>query len=951
MKLPGATTPVRDLTRWNRSGLSRFRYVDGAAAEWLEELRLYHLLLYVRATPADSALRDPDVWREAYRKGSFEDVPPSSVLSKAKVLNPAWGRTALDGLYPADATYRQMLRAQYDTRALDQTRQISRAFARAFHVLTESLDAFANEGLVGTATQPEHLRRLLDMIGYMPRATTSAVTPVALILKADAGRQNLPTGLAFDHNPGDGGDILDFESLVPAEAHPALNMLRPVGWNGTSEAIPLSMASFMLSQPSVLDSGLLASHALLGSGSAWEPVTITAIDKAAGTLTLSRGRPLSTPWTGSLIRTSPALSLSLRPQGADWLHFEAPPQASVGQKVALELAPLRREYLETGRSFFGSTERLMPYNPQSGARIVTVAEVQGPDIRVSPVTSLKVTDVYSTRHRVSDTGTKDAAGLSVLAVGAPVKASELGTIGTIDTAFSVNSCQALGCRPPEIVEGAELLCRMADGNLRFGRVARGSLAETAAGFSFTVEGDDVASGNIVAVEAGFQRDSALVTELRSTAPLFNEQGQIMLPAADIPSGMVLDGRQMLIAPDPGLVLAGLSLCVTVKRAEVSGDALAVSFEEDTSSLAAFTAGTAVLYGNVVLFGHGKTAAPKAIGSGDSSIDRQMLTLDNLLLSTRPDPSFPGGAALDIEIRVGERAWRQVARFADSSPDEPVYVVTIGADGRYRVTFSQRLPTGKDNVLMTRRRLGAGARGNLLTPWQVTGLKPKHAAVDAIVQPLGAGAGADMEHAEDLRRQGTSYFTLADRAVAVADYAALAERHAGVWHAASELERSIAANSVMRVAVTVVPAGAASVDAIRQDLTAFLAARSSAGVAIDIRPFLPAPFRGRASVRLRTGYARSQAIIDGVRDVLMARFGLAARRLGQSLYVTEIVAAIEEMDAVENLVFTLEPGWTSDGPPTVTAASGAIQAVMPRFGESVFIANRNDVQIDLTRGGA
>ena len=28
-----------DLTRWNRAGLSRFRYVDGNAAEYLEILR------------------------------------------------------------------------------------------------------------------------------------------------------------------------------------------------------------------------------------------------------------------------------------------------------------------------------------------------------------------------------------------------------------------------------------------------------------------------------------------------------------------------------------------------------------------------------------------------------------------------------------------------------------------------------------------------------------------------------------------------------------------------------------------------------------------------------------------------------------------------------------------------------------------------------------------------
>lgn len=30
----------KDLTRWNRAGLTRFDYIDGDAAIWLEELRL-----------------------------------------------------------------------------------------------------------------------------------------------------------------------------------------------------------------------------------------------------------------------------------------------------------------------------------------------------------------------------------------------------------------------------------------------------------------------------------------------------------------------------------------------------------------------------------------------------------------------------------------------------------------------------------------------------------------------------------------------------------------------------------------------------------------------------------------------------------------------------------------------------------------------------------------------
>ncbi|MEM1302772.1 MAG: hypothetical protein AAGH17_09330, partial [Pseudomonadota bacterium] len=53
-----------DLTRWNRAGLTRFDYVDGNAAVWLEELRLAALGLYMRGGPDDA--RKPDDWRDLW---------------------------------------------------------------------------------------------------------------------------------------------------------------------------------------------------------------------------------------------------------------------------------------------------------------------------------------------------------------------------------------------------------------------------------------------------------------------------------------------------------------------------------------------------------------------------------------------------------------------------------------------------------------------------------------------------------------------------------------------------------------------------------------------------------------------------------------------------------------------------------------------------------------------
>ncbi|MEO1001452.1 MAG: hypothetical protein AAFW69_12765, partial [Pseudomonadota bacterium] len=53
-RLPNRPEALQDLTRWNRAGLTRFDYVDGDAAVWLEELRLALQGLYARGGEPDA---------------------------------------------------------------------------------------------------------------------------------------------------------------------------------------------------------------------------------------------------------------------------------------------------------------------------------------------------------------------------------------------------------------------------------------------------------------------------------------------------------------------------------------------------------------------------------------------------------------------------------------------------------------------------------------------------------------------------------------------------------------------------------------------------------------------------------------------------------------------------------------------------------------------------------
>ena len=163
-----------DLTRWNRAGLSRFRYVDGNAAVYYDMLR--------------AALRQRFAqWPK--------DPPPES---------------------ESDDRRRSRREEQYVGPRGDWGEELARALARACHLITEYLDAYANESTLRTATQWDQLRRMVEMLDYHPSPPASASTPLVVMAKAGK-RGRLAKGFAVKYAPTDGGKPVVFETLADLE--------------------------------------------------------------------------------------------------------------------------------------------------------------------------------------------------------------------------------------------------------------------------------------------------------------------------------------------------------------------------------------------------------------------------------------------------------------------------------------------------------------------------------------------------------------------------------------------------------------------------------------------------------------------------------------------------------------------------------------------------------------
>lgn len=245
-----------DLTRWNRAGLRRFRYIDGNAATYLETLR--------------QALHERfPKWKE------IEGEPVSE-----EAIQAASGRERESLLRKR----REQLLQLYQKESRDIGWLITRSLARACHILTEHMDAYANEGFIGTATQWDHVRRMVEMLDYHPAPPASATTWLALIAKA-AKAGTVAEGFQVKYAPEDGGSPVKFETLSDLDIDSDLNLLYAKDWKKSQQPISDAVVWTKKNGDSIkaLDiSGGNVGVLLHAEAEVGKPVLLAEVDHAAG---------------------------------------------------------------------------------------------------------------------------------------------------------------------------------------------------------------------------------------------------------------------------------------------------------------------------------------------------------------------------------------------------------------------------------------------------------------------------------------------------------------------------------------------------------------------------------------------------------------------------------------------------------------------------------------------
>ncbi len=894
-----------DLTRWNRSGLKRFRYVDGNAITYLEVLRL-------AMRQAFSDANGNNQWQEL---DTAVPVPPAETAAERQAR---W-------------------LTQYRAERRDYGWEILRAYARAAHVLTEHVDAYANEGYLSTATQWENVRRLVEMIDYHPAPPASAATPVALLAK-DVQAGTVAAGFAFKNKPKDGGKPVIFETLEDLAIDAQMNELRARDWNLSQESFQYdddaTTVAFPLSAP-VEDVAkgtlgvLLIEDEVTGPGGV--AVRVAAVQDDQLTLEGEASALLTTGVLRHQIR------LLLKPAYKASPRLTGPQVAILNDEHGLSGNEVVAWYAGSWQAarvlqVDGNRVRLSKTAPSAGTHLYLTAssdarvmEVDGSPsnwviLPLSGTSQRKSGALFNDNDQLDRIGTfysKPASGGGGVYLYDYVLGNTYPRVYYAPTAEAIAT--VLDSNPQDIIldgdpgnlaGGDWLTVDTAGGDIQAAAVAEITEGEKSyqlvlmpavAGIT-TLYGDfeiDIRPQDYdVNAEPVFVTDLALRSNTHSILPLQVD------PLPDL----LAIGRKLIVAGKDDAMQVIVKEVFAESRQIKVAPAIPGSELAGSGTTANYTRYHTKIYGNVVSSGHGESQNDKILGAGDATRSNQQFDFETTDVSFVTDGNFACGVRAAVEIMVDDRTWQQVPTLNDSEPEDPHYVVRMQEDGTLTIAFGdgrrgRRLPSGTNNVRI-KYRTGAGLAGNLAPYSLVKEVKP-HPLIDGLLQPMPAAGGNDMEAADSMRANAPASVLTIERAVSLDDFTHLAATNSSVWQARA-FRLPPGPGRADRIEVAVVPAGGGSLGTLGETLKDFLTAHALPGVQVSITAYQAIILDLSLTLSIKEDEFDPELVAEAVRQAVLAAFALEKAQLGEPLFLSQVFKVVEGVTGVENCGCEINP---------------------------------------------
>ena len=876
-----------DLTRWNRAGLSEFRYVDGNAITFLETLRLQLVEEYDHSGKPQ--------WKELLER--FPELPNETRYLTKKRLN-----------------------AQYYGDRRDYAWEILRTFSRSTHILGEYINAYANEAYLPTAVEWDSLRKLVAMLDYRPSPPASAETYIALLYKENESGE-VDKGFAVKNKPDAGASTVIFETQEKLEGNSSINRLYLKNWNKNSDLLYKHSSGTkvrfyfdaLIEDINVGDVGVLARET---NG---VPVEVSLIENNEtenyiDLRLLSDNELNGYTLYNSTLYLQPSFVSSPLANGLNSVTFIEDVGFSEGEIVFGENTSgwfARRvvrnelghvefegggETLENNESFYrsrilrrqkhneiatGAYIYLLPENLSSHSEFFVDLDMNPLSVSITETTIDTVTFRYIITSYNQDIFYPDELAMGVIK-----------QIQQTEVRFSGKA--------PEIESGswamvhhyAAITARLVD-----------DIAVDENWFSISLRGSTTA---VTLVRSTFKLSLKHKDYDVNNNSAWSSASSDSITVLKVDNVTLLEnltlGQKLICASDEQSFVVELK-DVSISNSGVGSLHVSPAFHLDPAA-ASFTCNNTLVYGNVVRATHGETQPEKIVGNGDASKTNQSFELTSNSISWVADAGFSTGVRADLSLRVGQRQWQQVEDLSLSAAEDHHYKVRVNEDTMLSVCFGdgrhgRRLPSGVDNVRVSYRD-GYGEEGNLESNSLVKILRP-HRLIEDFVAPLASSGGAEKESSESMRESAPATVLALSRAVSLDDFTHLASHHSMVWQArAFEKMPDRPARSLIEV-VAVAAGGATFIPGsdtaiLIQD---YLVAHSAPGTPVSVISYSPLLMQLKLNIMVNDAAYDKKVVELAVIEHLKKSLSIKQRKLGQALFRSEIIALLEQIEGVEN----------------------------------------------------
>jgi len=929
---------MSDLTRWNRQGLNRFQYVDGNAAEYLESLRKN---LYSRF---------PE-WTEV----DVEEVVVDDEASKLEREEALIKRE-------------EQLIDQYEAERKSWAWEITRSFSRTSHVLTEYINAYANEAFLNTATQWESVKKLVNMIDYHPSPPASASTPLSLQVKKNKSGTVL-AGLQFKYSP-ESGDAVIFETLSDIDVDATLNKVLIEDYNRSPDAV----SGDTIELQGVYEDLTIGDPIVLVTSEVTYAFKITALvfEEESTVVTLNYTIPVA------LGLKKGDITIHLMP--ADKLSLLGPvteTSTEINNSVALEnetdsLLPGDVVTLQDGsNTYFRQVQKVdgkklyfrdsdMPvmtvfpstaYVSESFELSVGYSQTRGViDSEEGDIYLLWVLgdytrltgeiigdfiynedeghsflysfEVFNAQYIKPDSGEEKEGytllkvknnnhhhdmGINPQTIWVPSVTKDWPIDGYLEKKGGAPLTSTITTEMPKKSSVGDYVVVQMKNQLSWGELSNVSLNDDESTAEMTCSPWQHRGGgnyylNQTIVYSHFKEEAHLVGWTVNNMSIEGLK-EFTLELDEVPSAL-RKGSSLLFRNKEDETVNTM----TVESTKIDNDKVVLTTTEVLDDLTATVSNT-VIYGNVLIGGHGEGKAEKILGSGVNSQNNQSFNFPVQGVSFVADSTMPTGVAASIEISVGNEIWTQVGSLRDSGPADWHYTVEIEEDETITVKFGdgelgRRLPTGTNNIRISYRK-GVGSTGNVVAGSFVKPDKP-HNLVEAVKQFSQASGGNDIESVESLKEDGPATLFALERAVSLEDFSRLAATHSSVWQARAFILQEEGRH--LQIQVVVVPANGTDIEEdpeLKKTIKDFIMDHAVPGVQITILPYIPVALELDVTINVDSSKFDPDEVESNVRENLSVNFTLKKRKLNQVVYLSEIYQVVEGTEGVKNSVCELE----------------------------------------------